>query len=631
MFLKIQNNQNFADVQNKYEVNPSFKSIGSMALSGSGVAMQSIENGGFLTSFLIQDFLGMTMPRTIAGFLRDKEYTGEYNKQEGFEVLGREGLTGPCMMAVAPISLAITARYAGKSTNVNSELIKRYGNSLKDFVQQPNFDEKLLKSPETFKKEFYKINVTKILEDTLGKENVKTEHVDFILKQLENRENIPSDAKLSRFRGKAKFRNSCINNITEYINDIKYKTGTDLELLNKVKVSSKNNVAKTFSTSSAFEGLIKYTDDAIIANKNLMKLDALKAESIKNKALAKRMLTTVAMIAATLSVLSILPKIYARSNTAPGAIKENSTEIPQDKSNTTFKGKVHKGLLEKIGEKINKIKSDFVFSELEYNGYNFTNTLMAGLSVFGLIIPRGLRAYNRAQVDQNGKKDKTEIWEIILRDLTSALAVVFVVPMATRACVTSYEKYSGFVLMQKDRSMSKSKTILDLFNPYSKAHVMSNAELSALYDKVNSKEKMLNFCKYINNNNGDLQKILSKSSNKEVLFNQTTLTLESLKGKSKQEKNNKIISYIEGLNKKDADKAIEKVMQTVHAPKKYKSIAMHAKGLNSMPAILATLFISPYILGWFIPRLTYKNTRRIHEKKERENALQEQQKLKTNA
>ena len=188
--MKIQTGNVIVNPQINQEKTPSFKSIGGTALSSSGAMMQWVENGGFLVSFLIQDFLGMTMPRTIAGFLRDKEYTGEFNKQEGFEVLGREGLTGPCMMAVAPVSLAIAAKCAGKSTSVNSQLIKRYGNSLKEVVASPDFDEKLLSSPQNFKKEFYKINVEKILQDTLGKENFTQENVDYILKQLENHDNI---------------------------------------------------------------------------------------------------------------------------------------------------------------------------------------------------------------------------------------------------------------------------------------------------------------------------------------------------------------------------------------------------------------------------------------------------------
>ena len=116
-------------------ISPSFKAgagIGS-ALDIFGRTMQGIEDGGFLVSFLIQDMLGMTAPRVGAAFLRDKDITGEYNMQEGFEVLGREGLTGPCMMAVAPIMFALASRF-GKLTSVNTPLIKRFGNSLKEIL-----------------------------------------------------------------------------------------------------------------------------------------------------------------------------------------------------------------------------------------------------------------------------------------------------------------------------------------------------------------------------------------------------------------------------------------------------------------------------------------------------------------
>ena len=47
-------------------------------------------------------------------------------------------------------------------------------------------------------------------------------------------------------------------------------------------------------------------------------------------------------------------------------------------------------------------------------------------------------------------------------------------------------------------------------------------------------------------------------------------------------------------------------------------ILSFAKGLNSAPGAIATVLISPYILGWFIPRLTYANTRRMREKAQKE-------------
>lgn len=608
-------------VQGTTNQEPSFKSA---VFHSTGQIMQGIENGGFLASFLIQDCIGMTMPRTYAGFLRDKEVTGHYNLQEGFEVLGREGLTGPCMMAVAPIAMLIAAKF-GRSTSVNSQLIKRFGSSLKEFISKNTSNKELLNNPEKFKQQFYKTNIEKILENTVGKENTKQESVEYILKQINNYEKIPADAKLARFRGKSKYKNQCINNIIEHINEIKFTTGSDLELLRKVKVGED---AKIFGTKDTIDAMMKYADDAITANKHFNKLDELQAESIKNKSLAKRLITNISTMFATLGVLSILPKIYARSDTAPGARKKYKNIENKNQQNVAFKGK--ESLLEKLGKSLSKIKSNFVSSELEYNGHNFTNTLMAGLSIFGLITPRGMRAYSRAEVDENGKKDLTELWEIILRDVTSSLAVVFAVPMGTRACVTAYEKGSGFVLMNKDRTNKGIKTALDLINPYSKSHVLTNAEITALYDNINSKAKMVNFCKYIDKNGGDLQKIISKSQYADSVFNSNTMQLSELKNLSKAEKNKKLISFFEKFNCENADELIKKLMKGT-GKAKHNKIASFARGLNSFPGLLTTFFISPYILGWFIPRLTYKNTRRIHEKQDREKALKEQQKLETKA
>ncbi len=630
--MQINNHNNI--IPEKQASSPNFKSMAGV-LNVSGRAMQQIEDWGFLGSFLIQDGIGMTAPRTVAGFMRDKEVTGKYNKQEGLEVFGREGLTGPCMMAVAPLMLLIAAKF-GRSTSVNSQLIKRFGNNLKEMIAKPEFDKALLKTPDKFKQEFYKANIEKILADTVGKENAGKDSVEYIMKQLANYENIPAGVPLKKFRGKAKYRNECMNNIVEHINNLKYASGEDLNMLGKVKAGADK---KVFSTKNTFDAMMKYTDDAITANKHLDKLDELAAENLKNRSIAKRIITNISTMAATLGVLSVLPKIYARSNVAPGARKNVETESNQ---NVTFKGKEKADLLAKMGKKISSSKKyEKLSSELEYNGHNFTNSLMAGLSIFGLLTPRGLRAYNRAQVDENGKKDLTELYEIFIRDLTSSLAVVFAVPMGTRACVTAYEKKSGFVLMEKDRSMSKVKTTLDLFNPYSKAHVMTNAEIASLYDRIDSQAKMLNFCKYIDKNGGDLQKIISKSQELKTVFNESTMDFNSLKGMSKSDKNKKIISFFEnfkenakklgkGEDKKALDEMIAKLMKGAGS-KGGNKIAAFARGLNSVPGLLTTFLISPYLLGWAIPRLTYKNTRRIHEKQDRERELNAQQKLKASA
>ena len=104
------------------------------------------------------------------------------------------------------------------------------------------------------------------------------------------------------------------------------------------------------------------------------------------------------------------------------------------------------------------------------------------------------------------------------------------------------------------------------------------------------------------------------------------MSLDSLKTLSKKEKNKKVIEFFEKFNHSNADEMITKLMKGTGSLKSNK-IAAFARGLNSVPGLLTTFLISPYLLGWIIPRLTYKNTRRIHEKQDRERALQEQQKV----
>ena len=647
--------QQSANHQSPILYTPSFKAGAgfSGALNLFGSTMQGIEDGGFLVSFLIQDMLGMTAPRVGAAFLRDKEVTGQYNMQEGFEVLGREGLTGPCMMAVAPIMFALAAR-TGKTTSVNSRLIKRFGNSLKEMLSNPEFDKTLLNNKDKFKQEFFNTNIREILANTVGKENVKDESVKYILEQIAKYEKIPTDAVLPKniigIKSKSKYRNERLAEIADHINNIKYSTSSELGMLDNLNVGShKLNDIKAFSTKDTIEAMIKYSDDAIALNKNVAKLDEAMAEDIKNSSIAKRFITNVTTIAATLGVLSVLPKLYIRSDVSPGArtamqLKEakeaeNNKEVASEEKteNLNFKGgkKPNKSWLAKFGKKLSKIfENDFVGRELEYNGHNFTNTLMAGLSLFGLLTPRGLKAYNRAQVDENGKKDLTELYEILIRDISSSLAVVFAVPMLTRAAVTAYEDKSGFVLMQKDRSKSKLATALDLINPYSKAHVLTNSEINSLYNNIDSKEKMLNFCEYIDKNGGDLEKIISKSEHADLIFNNKDIDLAKLSSLSKKEKNEKIKSFIKelgknkDLDKKSIDEMITKLMKGSNKPKANKILGF-ARGLNSIPGVITTFLISPYLLGWFIPRLTYANTRRLHEKAEKER--QEKSKINTAA
>ncbi len=592
---------------------PNFKSsIVTNMLGASGALMQGIENKGYLLSFLIQDGLGMTLPRTITGFHRDKEVTGEYNIKEGLEVLGREGLTGPFMMAIAPAMLWIANRTCA-SAGTNTRLLKIIGNNFKSMLESANFNSGLKNDKKAFKQEFIKYNLEKFYKDTIPEDKEYSETINYILNEFGD-----LNSKTS------KVSKNAYNNILNKINDNMIRKSKNLENICKL-TADLNGKKQVFAAGDVIKAINHFANDAIERNSQFNEIDSNAAENIKNNFAAKRLGFNVATVTTTLAGLSILPKLYAFNSVAPGAqhlVKDDNDNKDENKSqqnSVSFKGKGinSENWISKLGKFITKKIPAWFQKEFEYSGYNFTPSLMACLSMFGLLLPRGLRAYDRALVDENGKKDMTEINEILLRDSISSLGVVYTVPIMQKGIISLYENKQGFILSNR-ASMNKSKwnKFIDAINPYSDLKLFTNTELQALYGNIDSKEKMVNFAKFINEKGGDLEKILSKSTNAQEIFNNNTFTLESIKNKDKADKNSKLISFFEKM--KDNQETKEKITKLMHdAPiDKKGSIEKIARGLNSVPGFISTVFISPIILGWFIPRLTYSNTRKKHAKME---------------
>ncbi len=590
----------------KKKNNTTFKSsLGMNLLSASGALMQGIENKGYVVSFLIQDGLGMTFPRTVTGFYRDREVTGEYNIKEGLEVFGREGMTGPFMMAMAPLMLWLTGKFC-KSAGSNTRLIKIIGKNFKSMLESPKFNQSVKNDKDAFKKEFIKFNIEKFYKDTIPEDKKADETINYILKEFEKFNS--KDKKVSEEGYK---------NILNKLNDNMVKVSPKLESICRLSTEY-NGKQYTFASGDVIKAINNFAKDAIENNPEYKDINLKTAENIKNNFAAKRLGFNIATVAATLGGLSVLPKIYAYNSVAPGAqhlIQKDEIKESDNKQNVAFKGKGinSEGFLSKIGKFLTKKVPDWFQREFEYNGYNFTMSLMACLSLFGLLLPRGLRAYDRALVDENGNKDMTEIHEILVRDTISSLGVVYTVPIMQKGIISLYEGKKGFILSNR-ASMNKSapKKFLDAINPYSDLKLLSNTELQALYGNIDSKEKMINFSKFIDNKGGDLEKILSKSTTAGEVFNERSFTLDSIKDLSKSEKNKKIISFFENMkDDKFAKELVTKLMNDNGIGKK-SSISKIARGLSSVPGFLSTVLISPILLGWFIPRLTYANTRKKH-------------------
>ena len=553
-------------------------------------------------SFLIQDGLGMTTPRVWTGFHRDKEITGKYNKQEGFEVLGREGLSGPYIVGVAPVVLALSGKFC-KSTNTNTRLIKRFGESLKSMVKNPGFDNSIKQDKNKFKQAFYKYNLEAIYKNSVPNDTNANETLDILLKEF------------SKFdSGDKKAKETALNNITETINSKIQETSSNLYNINKLYVGN-SDTKQAFGMKETLLALKDFADDAIKNNSNSASIDEKAAENIKNNFATKRLGVNVANIAITLTGLSYLPKLYAKSDVSPGAaaLEQAKKQQQNTQSDVSFKSKGinNDGILAKIGKFITKHTPEKMQELLEYTGYNFSKTTFALLATLGLLLPRGKRAWDRAQIDENGKRDMTEINEILLRDTVSSLSVVFAVPMLTKMIVKSYEDKVGFVLTNRaSDGKSGFKKFLDIINPYSDLEVLSVADLDSIYGNIDSKKKFKIFAEFVDKKGGDLEKIISKSDNANLAFNEKNFSLDSIKNLSRNEKNKKITELFDNLS----DETIKKIMKG-SGEIKHNKIAKMARGLNSLPGFISTVVISPILLGALIPMLTYHNTRKANAKK----------------
>lgn len=604
----VQNNAQHTPNEEMKEKNISFKSgLGTGVLDFTGGFMQGIEKQGYFLSFIIQDQLGMTLPRVITGFYRDKEVTGEWNVKEGFEVFLREGLTGPFMMAVAPLMVWLTGKGC-KSASTNTKLIKAIGDNFKHLIENSAFTSAVKEDKNAFKKEFYKLTLEKFYKDTLPADKNAKETLEYINKEFETF----VTTKKWKERGKAS------SNIIAKINEQLLNNSSKLDNIDKLSIELNGNI-QTFKADDVIKAIRNFGTDAIERNKNYKEIDVKAVENITNNFAAKRLFFNIGTVGATLAGLSVLPKIYAYNSVAPGAMhlvkndaeKAANKETEQNTESVTFKGKGinSDGILSKIGKYIHDKFTDFAKREFEYNGINFTPTLMACLSLFGLLTPRCLRAYNRAYIDENGNRDMSEIHEILFRDSISSLSVVYTVPILQKWFVSTIENKQGFVLTNR-----ASNRFVDKINPYSKLKLLSNSELQTIYGNIDSKAKMLNFVKYIDEKGGDLYNILSKSKNANSVFTDKNFTLQSIANETRKVKNEKIISFFEKLEDNQVTKDLINKLMNDAGKGRQGSIAKMARGLNSIPGFLATVVISPIILGVIIPMLTYVQTRKTHAK-----------------
>lgn len=636
-----QNNSVNNTVNNKKnDQNPRFKGLGGALMNGTGAMMSGLENGGFLASFLIQDTIGMTAPRTGRGLFRDREKGTKFkdlNFKEAAEVFIREFFSGVLMMLTPFVVFGLTKKFLGKSTFTNTNLLKKMGKNFTASVKNKNVND----SAKNIKNNFYRNTITEIVENTVPKVKGKPEATEIIDKlhghvskidelepQLKNAKgNKISDKILNIFRKKenkvvsekdrlkqqiAEAKNGFFNDLNEFHTS----NSSEFNLLNKVKLED-----STYRASDAFDAMRGYAAD-IAKNNNVETMTEDTAKAVANKLMTKRVFSTIAASLGTIGSTSIIPSIYAMLNPVAPGVLDNSCHNPEHDHAPIQKNKDLKATVQnktdKKGSPAFKGIGSTALKHLQFDGGQLTPSLMMVLAGGGLVYPRVRTAVKRAPIDEDGHKNLIEVPEILARDLTSIAAVTFGEPILSKAMVNSYKEKTGFVLTtQPKEKMSTFKKVLDALNPFSSVRPYSSKDLKAIYNNIDSKNKLTNFTQFINENDGNLVKIFSKLKNGKESFAGTVADFDIISKLDKKAANSKIMEVI--ADKFD-DKAVKKLMEPKKLPKNGKPVLNDmykvARNLNAAPKFLNTIVLVPVFLGLVLPKFVYGITAKNRKKQE---------------
>ena len=632
--LSLNNQNKNRDINKNNSTNPNFKGL----IDVPGMMMNGIEKGGFATSFLIQDTMGMTAPRTGEGLIRgiDKERVNatfnvikakmlfqepkqedkeksikfkELNFKEGLEVAIREGLSGPLMMATPVVVLLLGKKFVGKSTFTNSGMINRLGNKLTNIVKNGNNN-----SIKSLKTDFYKQNITDLVQATTNAAD-KTAEAQFIDKALKSVEKLDLIAeKASKSKGKYK---KALNKLEErenkklldLFNDFHKTNSSDLDMVNRVRFDG-----EVYSTDKMISGMRAYAEDAF-KGKNISDITSDYTKNLKTSSIIKRTATNITATLSTIGSLSIVPMIYKLVNPVPPGAIANGTQGTANSEVKTAEVSNEQKTNNKTSQVSFKGKWDKLAKNLEFNGNQFTPALMTSLSVCGLMGPRTLTAAKRAPEDPvTKKKDYSEIPEILVRDITSTLAVTFGVPTLSKAIISTYENASGFVLQNKpEKPMSKVKSFVDKLNPLSAYSYYGISDLDQIYGNINTPEKLTNMTNFVDKNGGNIAKVLNTVKETKEVFSNHGLNINELAKQKDKKAANQIIMEKMAESKEFTQKLIDAIKPAKEGAAN--NILKRARSLNSIVSAAATFILVPAILGIVLPKIVYSMTENNRKKK----------------
>ena len=573
--------------------NPTFKGgLDSFCL---GVA-DLIENGGLAISFTLQDMLGTNLPRPIMGLRRNtKENKGEKNLKFAAKELVREMLTGPSMFLIPMGMLGVGKKLFGKTIDVPMKFIKSFG--------EIHSAQALNEAGQAItQKDFYKNVFTQIIQNAKSETQASQETIE---KAADFAERLVKTAK-----DKTAHKETLTKLSDEFVdivkNHAKDAANTDFTIA---------SISKT--TSAPFKEtvshMLSYADDIVEKAKNSDTSNIQDyIKKLSDKKVIGRLGTNIAMYAAIMTFLQIIPILYNKAEGKGNAglkglmkeetLKDKSLDNVKVNENIDSKNKANPSF-GSSAQFVNKLTGNGIISKLaqgiEFEGCNVSFPLLLGIMGFGILLPRTIRA-----------KDKYDKEEILRRDLVTCATMCFAEKELRKGFSKLNEMKSGLVLASKDKGFKQqsfAKKLFDYLRPIKGVQVLSTEQIISKYSGIDKyKDGIKGFCEFIEGQGGNLGKVFSVTDEAKNIVQR----LLAKEGKDIATADNSTIKEV--LSKAiDSDdvKQLTDLFKDKNNPWVQK-----AKTLNARFTALSVLVLVPVFLGFLLPAINERATKkRIRE------------------
>lgn len=598
--------------------------------------MDAIDRGGFAASFIMQDFLGMAGPRVLTGMFRNHDKTGQLNwdfaKKEGI----REILSGPSAFIIPAFLMAGIKRLSGSANNVPIDFINGLGETFNDYAKS-NIN--TLSDAAVTKHGFYK-NVFKNMLSASTNEVLQGEELEQTAKTFADKliaaEKAPKKGFWKHLTGK-KVEGSAQDLqhelLEEFVKLRKQYLGADSD---KVVAEYVGKDGKKIASSfkSVLGHMNDYANDAIKhVNKKFKDVKTLTPENVEKfvKTLSQRrsgtrFLSNISMWLAVVGFYTIIPKLYNHvtkgrdpgldgldiqdqnvNKTANPTFSKDSKEENKDektektdnsvKAEPSFTGL--SGVMAKVGRTVSETGGLKKLSDaFEFDGATMSMPAMLTL-LFGFCLPPRLK---HAQSNTDRK-------EILFRDFTSFLSILFGAKILTRVFSDIFAKASGLALNTKPHNSGDSifKKIWHYVYPSGGVQVLDDTRIKANYSNVASyKDGINDMFRFVDKNGGNVGKMLN--IDKDIKAAATEIL-----GKA-PDKSMKLADIIKAFDKAKDSEAYKNILKKL--ADEGNMLVKRAKTYNSLFGFVSTIFLVPGLMVWISRHCEKMTKERIAEQKE---------------